>query len=219
VAAFPFRAVAPRRLTARQIARVKPFLFLVGTYPVLRWIWLGFTGGLTANPPEFLIRSSGIWALVALCLTLAVTPLRRLLGQPALVRCRRMLGLFAFFYTCLHVLEWAYWERGWSLESMWGDILQRPFIAIAVIAVIPLVPMALTSTQGWMRRLGYRWQLLHRAIYPVAVLSVWHFWLIRAGKNDFFEPYAYAVIVAALLLFRVGHRVRVYAAQRIAKAR
>lgn len=163
-------------------------------------------GGLGANPPEFLIRSSGIWALVALLLTLAVTPLRRLMGQPALVRLRRMLGLFAFFYTCLHLLGWAFWERDWSLTSMWNDVMERTFITIGMIAFVPLLAMACTSTRGWMRRLGRHWQTLHRAIYVVAALSVWHFWLMRAGKNDFFEPYAYGVVLAILLLFRLIYR-------------
>ncbi len=191
--------------TARQVARVKPLVFLLGLYPVFHWVWLGYTGGLTANPSEFLIRSSGIWALVGLCLTLAVTPLRRLLGQPALVRCRRMLGLFSFFYTVLHVWAWAFWERSWSVVSMWEDIIQRPFITIGVIAVVPMAALAATSTQGWIRRLGRKWQALHRAVYAIAALSVWHFWLIRAGKNNFFEPNVYAVVVAVLLLIRVGY--------------
>lgn len=189
--------------TAQQLGRIKPFLFLLAMYPLFRWVWLGFTDGLTANPPEFLIRSSGIWALVALCLTLAVTPLRRLIKQPLLVRFRRMLGLFAFFYSCLHVLGWAYWECDGSFISMWHDIVQRPFIAIGMIALLPMLAMALTSTRGWMRRLGRRWQFLHNAIYPIAVLSILHFWLLRAGKNNFFEPYVYGSILALLLMGRV----------------
>jgi sulfoxide reductase heme-binding subunit YedZ len=191
--------------TARQIARTKPLLFLLALYPVFMWLWLGFNDGLTANPPEYLIRSSGVWALAALCVALAVTPLRRLIGQPALVRYRRMLGLFAFFYTCLHVLAWAFWERGWSMASMWDDIVQRTFITIGTIAFVPMLALALTSTHGWMRRLGPRWQALHRSVYAIAALSVWHFWLIRAGKNNFFEPYVYGAILAALLLIRVGY--------------
>ncbi len=193
------------RWTARQIAVTKPFVFLLSLYPVFHWVWLGFTDGLTANPPEFLIRSSGIWALVALALTLLVTPVRRLLKQPALLRYRRMLGLFAFFYSTLHVLGWAYWERNWSLASMGQDIWQRPFITVGVIAMVPMLLMALTSTHGWIRRLGRGWQRLHYAIYPIAVLSVAHFWLIRAGKNNFFEPYLYGAIFTLLLLYRVGH--------------
>lgn len=193
------------RWTPRQIALTKPFAFLLALYPVFQWIWLGFTANLTANPPEFLIKSSGIWALVALALTLVITPLRRMLKQPALLRYRRMLGLFAFFYSALHTLGWAWWERGGSLLSMAQDIWQRPFIAIGVVVMVPMLLMTLTSTKGWMRRLGRGWQRLHYAIYPIAVLSVVHFWLIRTGKNNFFEPYVYAAIFSVLLLYRIVH--------------
>lgn len=202
------RLGARPKWTAKQVGQVKPLVFILALYPVAYWIWLGFNDGLTANPPEFLIRSSGVWALVALCLTLLITPLRRLIGQPALVRCRRMLGLFAFFYTVLHVWAWAYWERDWSLASMWADILQRPFIAIGAVATLAMLALAFTSTRGWIRRMGHYWQVLHWLVYPAAVLSVWHFWLIRAGKNNFFEPYVYGGVVAVLLLIRVGFYIR-----------
>lgn len=192
-----------QRWTSAQIARFKPLLFAASLYPLGRWLWLGYSNGLGANPPEFLIRSSGIWALVLLLLTLAVTPLRRMLKQPALVRTRRMLGLFAFFYTCLHVLAWAYWERNGSLLSMWDDVLQRDFITVGVLATLPMLALAVTSTQGWMRRLGRNWQRLHRLVYVIAALSVWHFWLMRAGKNDFTEPYVYGAVLIALLLTRL----------------
>lgn len=188
---------------AGHVTRFKPVVFALCLYPALRWIWLGFHDGLTANPPEFLIRSSGIWALVALCLTLSVSPLRRILRLPALIRLRRMLGLYSFFYTVLHVLAWAYWERGWSLGAMWQDIMQRPFVAIGTIAFAPMMALALTSTHGWMRRLGARWQALHRLIYPIAILSVWHFWLVRSGKNDFAQVLVYGAVLAALLGFRL----------------
>ncbi len=194
--------------TARQVGRVKPLVFLLALYPVLRWLWLGFNDGLSANPAEFLIRSSGIWALVALCLTLLITPLRRIIRQPALVRLRRMLGLFAFFYTFLHLLGWAFWERGWSLASMWDDVVQRTFITVGMIAFVPMAILACTSTHGWMRRMGHYWQTLHRSVYAIAALSVWHFWLVRAGKNDFFEPWAYAAVLAVLLLVRLGYFLR-----------
>jgi sulfoxide reductase heme-binding subunit YedZ len=196
------------RWSAKQVSRFKPLLFLLALFPVYRWIWLGYTDGLTANPPEFLIRSTGVWALVALGLTLSVTPLRRFIQQPALVRVRRMLGLFAFFYTVLHIAGWALWERGWSLAYMWDDIVQRTFILVGVLASIPMLALAITSTKGWIHRLGHYWQRLHRTVYAVAVLSVWHFWLVRAGKNDFFEPYVYAAVLAALLLSRVYFYVR-----------
>lgn len=193
-----------RNWSVHEIGRIKPLIFIAALYPLFRWIWLGLVDGLGANPPEFLIRSSGIWALVALGLTLSITPLRRMTGQPALVRLRRMLGLFTFFYTFLHLLGWAFWERGWSLPLMWDDVVQRTFILIGMIAFIPMAALALTSTQGWMRRLGRSWQTLHRSIYAIAALSTWHFWLVRSGKNDFFEPYVYGAILAALLLIRLG---------------
>ncbi|TAL75813.1 MAG: sulfoxide reductase heme-binding subunit YedZ [Burkholderiaceae bacterium] len=194
----------PSKWTARQVGRFKPVVFILALYPVAHWVWLGFGDGLTANPPEFLIRSSGVWALALLCMTLGVTPLRRLIRQPALVRFRRMLGLFSFFYTALHVWAWAYWERGWSLSSMGEDVLQRPFIAIGLVATVGLLALACTSTRGWMRRMGHWWVVLHRVVYVAAVLSVWHFWLIRAGKNNFLEPYVYGAVVGVLLVVRAG---------------
>lgn len=197
-----------RKLTASDVARVKPLVFLIALYPLLRWIYLGLFAGLGANPPEFLIRSSGIWALIALGLTLCITPLRRLIGQPVLVRFRRMLGLFAFFYTFLHVLGWAFWERGASLMLMWQDVVDRTFITIGMLAFVPMIALALTSTQGWMRRLGSAWQALHRSIYIICALSIWHFWLVRSGKNDFLEPYIYGGALAILLLARLVHFLR-----------
>jgi sulfoxide reductase heme-binding subunit YedZ len=199
---------APAQWTAKQVGRAKPLVFALALYPLIRWVWLGSQDGLGANPQEFLIRSSGIWALVALLLTLAITPVRRIIAQPALVRVRRMLGLFAFFYTCLHLLGWAIWEQGWSLALMWSDILQRTFIAVGMIAFVPMLALAFTSTRGWIRRMGRRWQSLHRSVYAIAALSVWHFWLVRAGKNDFAEPYLYGVVLAILLLIRVGYFLR-----------
>lgn len=190
--------------TPEQVSRWKPLLFLVCLYPVGRWVFLAFwPGGLGANPPEFLIRSTGLWATVILWLTLCVTPLRRLLGQPALVGLRRMLGLFSFFYTVLHVLGWAWWERGGSLAEMWADVVQRTFVWVGVIAVLPMLMLALTSTRGWMRRLGRGWKRLHSAIYVIAPLVVWHFWLVRSGKVDFREPIVYGLVLAGLLLLRL----------------
>lgn len=189
--------------TQKQVARFKPLLFVVCLIPLLRWFWLGFSGGLGANPPEFLIRSSGIWALVALMLVLAVTPLRRLLGQPALVTVRRMLGLYAFFYSLLHTLGWALWEANLSLSFMVSDVIERTFITLGVLAFVPMTLLAITSTRGWIRRLGRRWQRLHQSVYAIGILSVWHFWLMRSGKNDLAEPWVYAALLAALLLFRV----------------
>ena len=194
----------PARWKAASVARFKPLVFLLGLFPIFRWIALAYgPEGLGANPSEYLIRSTGIWAVVYLWATLCITPLRRLVGQPALVRVRRMLGLFSFFYTTLHVLGWAYWEHGAALDLMWADVLQRTFVWVGVLAVLPMILLALTSTQGWMRRLGHSWQRLHNCIYGIAVLSVLHFWLVRSGKVDYAEPLAYAGVLAAIFLARL----------------
>ncbi|WP_158215164.1 protein-methionine-sulfoxide reductase heme-binding subunit MsrQ [Candidimonas nitroreducens] len=176
---------------------------LFGLFPLARWLVLGYLGGLTANPQEFLIRSSGTWALALLWATLAVTPIRRLSGWAGLVRHRRKLGLYAFFYTVLHVIAWALWDRGGVPASMWADLWLRDFIGIGALAVLCLVPLAVTSTHGWMRRLGRWWTYLHWLVYPAAILSVWHFDWMRAGKNDFFEPHLYAWALAVLLGVRI----------------
>ncbi len=190
--------------TAAAVGRYKPLLFLLCLFPVFRWVALAMgPEGLGANPPEYLIRSSGIWAMVLLWLTLCVTPLRRLIGQPALVGVRRMLGLFSFFYTVLHVLGWAWWERGGSVTEMWADVFQRTFVWVGVLAVLPMLLLAMTSTRGWMRRLGRGWQRLHSSIYLIAALSAWHFWLVRSGKADYREPMLYAVVLATILLARL----------------
>lgn len=178
-------------------------MHLVGLFPLLRWVALGFSDGLTANPPLFLTWSSGDWALILLLIVLAVTPIRRLTGWNGLLRHRRKLGLYAFFYTVLHVIAWAIWDRGGVPASMWTDLWQRAFIGIGALAVLCLIPLALTSTHGWMRRLGRWWTRLHWLIYPSAILSVWHFFWMRAGKNDYFEPRLSAWILAALLAVRV----------------
>ncbi len=173
-----------------------------GLFPLLRWIALGMTGGLGANPQEFLIRSSGLWALALLWATLAVTPTRRL-GWSGLLRHRRKLGLYAFFYTVLHVLAWAVWDRGGVPASMWTDLWRRDFIGVGALAVLCLIPLAATSTQGWMRRLGRGWKRLHALVYPAAILSALHFDWMRAGKNDFLEPRLYALVLALLLAARL----------------
>lgn len=197
------------RWSARQVGRLKPLLFFLCLYPLYRWSWLVFSGqGLGANPPEYLIRSTGLWSIILLWVTLAVTPVRRLLGQPALVSWRRMLGLFSFFYAVLHVLGWAWWERGGSLAEMWLDIVQRTFVWVGVLAFVPMLFLALTSTRGWMRRLGVGWQRLHYSVYPVAVLSVLHFWLVRSGKVDYREPLVYGGVLAGLLGVRLLWRLR-----------
>ena len=190
--------------SALAVGRVKPALFLLGMTPFARWIWLGLNNGLTANPVEFLTRSSGTWTLVCLLVTLAITPLRRLTGQPALVRLRRMCGLFAFFYGFLHFMAWVWWDRGFDPAQMLADIGERPFITVGFVAFVLMAALAATSTQWAMRRLGKRWQRLHRAVYAIGLLAVLHYWWHKAGKNDLEQPMIYAAVLAVLLGWRVA---------------
>ncbi|CAB3649997.1 protein-methionine-sulfoxide reductase heme-binding subunit MsrQ [Achromobacter dolens] len=190
--------------SARAVGRVKPWLFLLGLAPFARWLWLGFTNGLTANPVEFLTRSSGTWTLVCLLVTLAITPLRRLTGQPALVRLRRMCGLFAFFYGAMHFMAWVWWDRGFDPAAMLQDIGERPFITVGFAAFVLMTALAATSTQWAMRKMGRRWQQLHRAIYLIGLLAVLHYWWHKAGKNDLSEPILYASVLALLLGWRLA---------------
>jgi sulfoxide reductase heme-binding subunit YedZ len=190
--------------SALAVGRVKPALFLLGMTPFARWIWLGLNNGLTANPVEFLTRSSGTWTLVCLLVTLAITPLRRLTAQPALVRLRRMCGLFAFFYGFQHFMAWVWWDRGFDPGQMLADIGQRPFITVGFVAFVLMAALAATSTQWAMRRLGKRWQRLHRAVYAIGLLAVLHYWWHKAGKNDLEQPMIYAAVLAVLLGWRVA---------------
>ena len=199
---------ARRKLDVRAVGRIKPFLFALGLLPFLRWIWLGFHDGLTANPIEFLTLSSGTWTLVCLLVTLGITPLRRLANQPALVRVRRMCGLFTFFYASMHFLTWAWWDQDWVLSSMIADVKHRPFILVGFTAFVLLSLLALTSPQAAMRAMGRNWQRLHRAVYAVGVLVILHFWWIRAGKNNFEDPIIYGSVLIALLGWRVAERLR-----------
>ena len=201
--AAPAASSGRPQLSARTVGRFKPLLFLLGLAPFARWIWLGMNNGLTANPVEFLTRSSGTWTLVCLLVTLAITPLRRLTGQPALVRVRRMCGLFAFFYGAMHFMAWVWWDRGFDLAEMVRDIGERPFIMVGFAAFVLMTLLAATSTQWAMRRLGKRWQTLHRAIYAIGLLAILHYWWHKAGKNDLTQPAIYAAVLAVLLGWRV----------------
>lgn len=191
----------------------KPVLFLICLGPMawlLRGIWLDDLG---ANPAEFLIRATGDWTLRALCLVLAVTPLRVTLGMPELARLRRMLGLFTAFYACLHLICYAWFDMGWDLPDITADIAKRPFILVGFAGWLLLTVMSVTSFNAAMRWLGAkRWQALHRAVYVVAALSVLHFFWMRAGKQNFSEVAVYASILGSLLGWRV---LRTYRARRI----
>jgi sulfoxide reductase heme-binding subunit YedZ len=194
--------------TAAQLAWLKRLLFVLALLPLALIVLDGFGGRLGANPIETITRASGDWTLYFLCLTLAVTPLRRLTGQHWLLHLRRMLGLFSFFYVSLHFLCFIWFDHFFDLAAMLKDVIKRPFITVGFIAFLLLLPLALTSSDNMMRRLGRRWGWLHRLVYVVAVLAILHFWWMRAGKNNFAEPLLFGVIVALLLGIRVVFRWR-----------
>lgn len=183
------------------VRTLKVGVFLICLLPLARLVYLGGVGGLGANPIEFVTRSTGTWALTGLMVTLSVTPLRRLTGQAALVRYRRMLGLFAFFYACLHFVTYIWLDQFFDLAAIAKDIVKRPFVTVGFAAFILLIPLAVTSNHAMMRRLGRRWQRLHRLIYLIALLGVVHYlWLV---KKDLTEPLIYGGMLALLLALRL----------------
>lgn len=178
-------------------------VFCVSLLPLIRLVWLGFNDGLTANPLEFVTRSTGTWALTFLCLSLLMTPLRRFTGKPLWMKLRRMLGLYCFFYAALHFSLWFWIDHSLDLAAMWTDVLKRPFIAAGFTAFVLLIPLAATSTKGMMRRLGVNWVRLHRLVYLIAIAAILHYWWHKSGKNDFATVSIYAVVVAGLLGLRL----------------
>jgi methionine sulfoxide reductase heme-binding subunit len=192
-------------------AKVVVFLSALAPFASLAWATWGAAMGentLGANPAETLIRATGDWTLRFLCLTLAVTPLRAWLHQPMLLRFRRMLGLFAFFYGVTHFLCYAGFDQGFALDEIVRDIAKRPFILVGSLALLLMAPLAATSFNRAIRALGgRRWQALHRLIYATAGLGLLHFFWMRAGKNNFAEVAVYGTVLAVLLGWRVWHRV------------
>ena len=182
---------------------MKIFVFLLALLPLDRLIWLGFTDGLGANPIEFITRSTGTWALVFLCLTLAMTPLRLITHSIAWIRYRRMLGLFSFFYACIHFGIWLWLDQNFDLIEMLKDVVKRPFITMGFISFVLLIPLALTSTHWAQQKLGRRWMQLHRIVYLIAATVVLHYWWHKAGKNDFDTVIIYAIILLLLLSCRI----------------
>ena len=181
----------------------KVVLFLLCLVPFFSLVDRALHNRLGANPVEFLQHATGDWILRLLVFTLAITPLRKLLNLPDLIRFRRMLGLFAFFYACLHFLTYLGPDQSFDLSAMWKDVAKRPFITVGFLGFVLLIPLALTSTTGWIRRLGgKRWQMLHRAVYISAIAGVVHYyWLV---KSDVRKPLFYGALVAILLLWRLG---------------
>jgi sulfoxide reductase heme-binding subunit YedZ len=184
------------------MAWARAALFAACLLPFARLVYLGFNGGLGSNPVEFVTRSTGWWTLTFLCITLAVTPLRRLVGWNRLLQFRRMLGLFAFFYACLHFATYVWLDVWFDVEAIATDILKRPFITMGFTAFLLLVPLAVSSTTAMQRRLGRNWQRLHRLVYVAATAGLLHFWWLV--KRDITEPAVFAAVLALLLGLRLA---------------
>lgn len=178
-------------------------IFVLALLPLARLFWLGAIDELGANPIEFITRSTGTWALVFLCITLAMTPLRLLTGSLVWIKFRRMLGLFCFFYVCIHFSIWFWLDQGLDIQAMWADVLKRPFITMGFLSLLMLIPLAMTSNQWAIRQLGRRWTMLHKLIYLIACTVIFHYWWHKAGKNDVFTVMIYGAIILALLLCRL----------------
>ena len=185
---------------------MKPFVFVLALAPGLWLLFRTLTGRLSANPIEDVTLVTGIWALRLLLVTLAITPLRRLTGWNQIIQYRRMLGLFAFSYATVHLLIYVILDQGLAFEYILPDIVKRPYITAGMTAFVLMIPLAVTSTSGWIRRLGRRWQLLHRLVYVSAIAACLHFlWKVKVMIG---EPVYYALILAALLGFRLLWRLR-----------
>ena len=206
----PTRASAPKTLAARfrtpspgAVRAVKVVTFFLALLPLARLVAGFFLDKLGANPIELITRSTGTWTLTFLLITLGVTPLRRFSGMHWLLKLRRMLGLFAFFYACLHFTTYIWFDQFFDWPAIWKDILKRRFIWIGFTALVLLIPLAATSNNAAVRRLGGAgWQRLHRLIYVIATCGVVHYWWLV--KKDITQPMIYASVLAALLAYRVG---------------
>ena len=182
----------------------KPALFMLCLLPFVWLIYLVATNGAGANPQEYVIRATGDWTLRFVCIVLAVTPLRTITNTPQLARFRRMLGLFVYFYVVVHLLSYSWFDMGFDVADIAKDIAKRPFILVGFLAFLLLTPLAATSFNAAIKKLGAkRWQLLHKLVYAVSGLGLLHFFWMRAGKNDFAEVFVYAAVIALLLGWRI----------------
>lgn len=187
--------------TKKQISLIKVLVFIVCLVPLVRLVWLGIADHLSANPIEFVERSTGFWALFILLATLTLTPVRLLTGRAWQIQFRRMLGLFMFFYVCLHIITYVWLDFAFDWVAISKDIAKHPRILVGFAAFILSVPLAITSTNAMMRRLGSRWKRLHQSVYLIAVLAIVHFWWLV--KKDIREPLLYACILMVLFGIRI----------------
>ena len=198
------------------LSHLKPLAFLICTIPFGQLLYRAYINDLGANPIDTITRFTGSWSLFILLASLAVTPLRRVTGWNQLVRYRRMLGLFAFFYAMLHFSTYMILDLYFDFTAIAKDILKRPYITVGFSALVLMIPLAATSTSGMIRRLGKRWQQLHYLVYVIAILGVVHFyWLV---KSDISRPAQYGAVLALLLSFRLYHRWSAMPRRRVAPA-
>ena len=199
------RSPGLRMLSPGQISTLKAVLFAICLIPAAWLVWRFFQQDLGANPIETITHATGDWALRFLLITLAVTPLRRLTGWHWLIRLRRMLGLFAFFYVFAHFSIYIGLDQFFDLQAVANDVLKRPYITVGFAAFVLLIPLAATSTNAMIKRLGgKKWQSLHRSVYAIAIMGVIHYWWLV--KADLTEPILYSLVLAVLLGFRVWWR-------------
>jgi methionine sulfoxide reductase heme-binding subunit len=184
---------------SKQFKIIKAGLFLLACLPFLRLIIFTYLDQLGANPLEAITRNTGDWTLYLLCITLSITPLRRLSGWAWLIALRRMMGLFTFFYASLHFLAFLWFDHFFDVQAMLLDVVKRPFIAMGFATFLLLLPLAITSTNSMMRKLGKRWKTLHQLIYLIIIMGLLHFWWMRAGKQNFAQPLLISVIALVLL--------------------
>jgi sulfoxide reductase heme-binding subunit YedZ len=186
----------------KQLSAIKTVVFALALLPFLRMAYL-VAIGQPVDPVAFLTHGTGDWALYLLCATLCVTPLRRFTGMNWVIKLRRMLGLYAFFYACVHFLTFVWFEHGFDVAAIWKDVFKHPYVTVGFAAFVLLIPLAAASTQAMIRRLGRNWTRLHRLIYLIAPLAIVHLWWIRAAKHNFEQPLVWGSVVAVLLLLRV----------------
>jgi len=183
---------------------IKPVIFILCMIPIAILVWDTITHHLGANPVEKLNHRTGIWTLRFLLLTLTITPLRRLTGWNTLIRLRRMLGLYAFFYAVMHFLTWLVFDHFFNVHEIIKDIIKRPYITVGFSSFVMLIPLAVTSTNNWVRRLGSRWGKLHQLVYVIATGGVLHYlWLVKADVRD---PVIYGSLLAVLLAYRAWYK-------------
>ena len=193
-------------MTKQQIIYIKIAVWLLALLPLARLIWLGFNDNLGANPVEFVEHSTGTWALVILLITLSMTPIRLLTGQVWQIQLRRVLGLFMFFYACLHIATYVWLDFAFIWEDIFKDIAKHPRILVGFAAFLLAIPLAVTSNSYMIKRLKTNWKKLHQAVYLIGIFAVVHFLLLV--KKDLTEPLYYAVALAFLLGIRVYFKYR-----------